>query len=158
MTVETVRHRSYGTKTCLAGAEEEADGTAPPVLGRLASRIALLLMGKHKPIFDPSTDCGDYVVVTDCSQIRVTGKKLQQKKYYSHSTRPGRLKEITMEKLKDKWGGSEILMRAVRGMVPKNRLKYGAGFRGSLMTAEPKSMSLTFQSESMTQFSSLMSR
>lgn len=80
-------------------------------------------MGKHKPIYDPSTDCGDYVVVTDCTHVHATGKKMQQKKYYSHTTRPGSLKTISMERLKEKWGGGEVLKRAVRGMLPKNRLR-----------------------------------
>lgn len=80
-------------------------------------------MGKHKPIYDPSTDCGDYVVVTGCHDLHVTGKKMTQKKYYSHTTRPGSLKEITMDKMMAKWGGAEILRRAVRGMLPKNRLR-----------------------------------
>jgi large subunit ribosomal protein L13 len=92
-------------------------------LGRLASQIALCLMGKHKPIFDPSTDCGDYVVVSGCHDLHVTGKEMQQKKYYRHTTRPGSLKEITMERMMAKWGGGEILRRAVRGMLPKNRLR-----------------------------------
>jgi large subunit ribosomal protein L13 len=95
----------------------------PLPLGRLASRIALTLMGKHKPIYDPSTDCGDYIVATNCSLVRVTGKKLQQKLYYSHTTRPGSLKSISMERMMDKWGGGEVLRRAVRGMLPKNRLR-----------------------------------
>lgn len=80
-------------------------------------------MGKHKPIYDPSTDCGDYVVCTGLSQLHTTGKKMQKKKYYSHTTRPGSLKEITMERMMEKWGGGEILRRAVRGMLPKNRLR-----------------------------------
>ena len=95
----------------------------PRPLGRLASSIALTLMGKHKPIYDPSTDCGDYVVCTGLSQLHTTGKKMQKKKYYSHTTRPGSLKEITMERMMEKWGGGEILRRAVRGMLPKNRLR-----------------------------------
>jgi large subunit ribosomal protein L13 len=80
-------------------------------------------MGKHKPIYDPSTDCGDYVVCTGLSKLHTTGKKMQKKKYYSHTTRPGSLKEITMERMMEKWGGGEILRRAVRGMLPKNRLR-----------------------------------
>ncbi|KAK7727135.1 54S ribosomal protein L23, mitochondrial [Botryosphaeria dothidea] len=92
-------------------------------LGRLASSIALALMGKHKPIFDPSTDCGDYVVATNCAHLHTTGKKMQRKKYYRHTTRPGSLQEITMERLMEKWGGAEILRRAVSGMLPKNRLR-----------------------------------
>jgi ribosomal protein L13 len=74
-------------------------------------------------MYDPSTDCGDYVVCIGCKDVHVTGKKMQQKKYYSHTTRPGSLKEITMEKMREKWGGSELLRRAVRGMLPKNRLR-----------------------------------
>lgn len=80
-------------------------------------------MGKHKPIYDPSTDCGDYVVATGCHELQVTGKKMTQKKYYSHTTRPGSLKVMTMDKMMAKWGGGEILRRAVRGMLPKNRLR-----------------------------------
>jgi large subunit ribosomal protein L13 len=80
-------------------------------------------MGKHKPIWDPSSDCGDYVVAVGCSELATTGKKRTQKKYYSHSTRPGSLKEMTMEQLMRKWGGGEILRRAVSGMLPKNRLR-----------------------------------
>lgn len=80
-------------------------------------------MGKHKPIFDPSTDCGDYVVAVGCHDLHTTGKKRFQKKYYTHTTRPGSLKELTMDKLMAKWGGAEILRRAVRGMLPKNKLR-----------------------------------
>ncbi|TGZ84871.1 mitochondrial 54S ribosomal protein YmL23 [Ascodesmis nigricans] len=92
-------------------------------LGRLATSIAETLMGKHKPIFNPSTDCGDYVVATGCHSLTVTGNKKTQKKYYSHSTRPGRLKELTMERMMAKYGGAEVLRRAVSGMLPKNRLR-----------------------------------
>ena len=80
-------------------------------------------MGKHKPIWDPSTDCGDYVVATGCNDVFVTGKKMQQKKYYRHTTRPGSLKVINMQSMVRKWGGGEVLKRAVRGMLPKNRLR-----------------------------------
>lgn len=95
----------------------------PPSLGRLASRIATLLMGKHKPIWDPSTDCGDYVVVTNCAALYTTGQKKWRKSYYRHNTRPGSLKEVTMDVLMEKWGGSEVLRKAVSGMLPKNRLR-----------------------------------
>ncbi|KAG8631456.1 hypothetical protein KVT40_000596 [Elsinoe batatas] len=97
--------------------------TDPRPLGRVASSIALTLMGKNKPIWNPSTDCGDYVVAVGCHDVHTTGKKRFQKKYYSHTTRPGSLKEITMDKMIGKWGGSEVLRRAVRGMLPKNRLR-----------------------------------
>jgi len=80
-------------------------------------------MGKHKPIYDPSTDCGDYIVATNCQYLHVTGKKRTDKLYYSHSTRPGSLKSISLERMMGKWGGGEVLRRAVRGMLPKNRLR-----------------------------------
>ncbi|KAK8169468.1 50S ribosomal protein L13 [Phyllosticta citrichinensis] len=98
-------------------------GADPRPLGRIATAIALTLMGKHKPIFDPSTDCGDYVVATNCKDLTTTGKKRQKKMYYHHNTRPGSLQEITMDRLMKKWGGGEILKRAVSGMLPKNRLR-----------------------------------
>jgi large subunit ribosomal protein L13 len=80
-------------------------------------------MGKHKPIWDPSTDCGDYVVVTNCSNLHTTGKKRWQKIYYRHNTRPGSLKQVTMDSLMAKLGGAEVLRKAVSGMLPKNRLR-----------------------------------
>ncbi|KAI0392308.1 ribosomal protein L13 [Xylariaceae sp. FL0594] len=95
----------------------------PPSLGRLASRIATILMGKHKPIWDPSTDCGDYVVVTNCAALHVTGTKKYRKMYYRHNTRPGSLRAITMDVLMEKHGGAEVLRKAVSGMLPKNRLR-----------------------------------
>lgn len=95
----------------------------PPSLGRLASRIAVILMGKHKPIWDPSTDCGDYVVVTNCAALYTTGNKKWRKTYYRHNTRPGSLKSVTMDVLMDKFGGAEVLRKAVSGMLPKNRLR-----------------------------------
>ncbi|KAI1455009.1 ribosomal protein L13 [Annulohypoxylon moriforme] len=95
----------------------------PPSLGRLASRIAVILMGKHKPIWDPSTDCGDYVVVTNCAALHVTGRKMWQKTYYRHNTKPGSLRSVTMDVLMAKHGGAEVLRKAVSGMLPKNRLR-----------------------------------
>jgi large subunit ribosomal protein L13 len=80
-------------------------------------------MGKHKPTWDPSTDCGDYVVAVGCHDLHTTGKKRMQKQYYTHTTRPGSLKQMSMDKMFDKWGGGEVLKRAVRGMLPKNRLR-----------------------------------
>jgi large subunit ribosomal protein L13 len=80
-------------------------------------------MGKHKPIFDPSTDCGDYVVAIDCANLHTTGKKRFQKLYRTHTTRPGSLKELSMDRMMAKWGGGEVLRKAVSGMLPKNRLR-----------------------------------
>lgn len=98
-------------------------GSDTRALGRIASQIALTLMGKHKPIWDPSTDCGDYVVAVGCNDLHTTGKKRFQKKYYTHTTRPGSLKFLTMDRLMAKWGGAEVLRRAVSGMLPKNKLR-----------------------------------
>ncbi|PGG99615.1 ribosomal protein L13 [Helicocarpus griseus UAMH5409] len=98
-------------------------GRDPRSLGRIASSIAVFLMGKHKPIYDPSTDCGDYVVAVGCHDLHTTGKKRFQKLYYTHNTRPGSLKSMTMDKMFEKWGGAEVLRKAVRGMLPKNRLR-----------------------------------
>lgn len=91
------------------------------ILGRLASNIAQRLRGKHKPEFAPHMDNGDFVVVVNCEKIRVTGDKLHQKKYYRHSGYVGSLKSTTLEK-KLAQKPEEVLMHAVRGMLPKNRL------------------------------------
>lgn len=91
------------------------------ILGRLASKIAMRLRGKHKPEFAPHMDNGDFVVVVNVEQIKVTGNKLLDKKYYRHSGFPGGLKEITLRDQMAK-KPDEVLRAAVRGMLPKNRL------------------------------------
>ena len=91
------------------------------VLGRLATRIAHRLRGKHKPEFAPHMDNGDFIIVVNCEKVRVTGDKAAQKTYYSHSGYVGGLKEITFEKLIAS-KPHLALMHAVRGMLPKNRL------------------------------------
>lgn len=91
------------------------------VLGRLATQIAKYLRGKHKPEFTPHADAGDYIVVINAEKIKVTGKKEQDKIYYSHSGYPGGLKEITFEKLHEK-DPIRIIELAVKGMMPKNPL------------------------------------
>ena len=91
------------------------------ILGRLAAQIAHRLRGKHKTMYAPHMDNGDFIVVVNCEKIKVTGTKLEKKKYYSHSGYVGGLREITLGKLMaDK--PSEAIMRAVRGMLPKNPL------------------------------------
>lgn len=94
------------------------------VLGRLAAEIALRLRGKHKPIYTPYVDTGDFIVVVNAEKIALTGKKLKDKVYYHHSGYPGGLKSITAEKLLQKQSG-ELLRRAVKGMLPKNTLGRG---------------------------------
>jgi large subunit ribosomal protein L13 len=90
-------------------------------LGRFSSEIAVLLQGKHKPIWVPHLNTGDYVIVLNAEKIRVTGRKLQQKKYYRHSGYPGGLKEQTLEKVLQK-KPTRVITHAVKGMLPKNAM------------------------------------
>lgn len=91
------------------------------ILGRLATQVARLLMGKHKPNYVPYLDCGDFVVVVNASKIKVTGKKMQDKKYVRHSGYPGGLKEESLEKLLDR-RPEYVIEHAVWGMMPKGKL------------------------------------
>lgn len=90
-------------------------------LGRLASDIARLLQGKHKTIFARHMDTGDYVIVINASKMNFTGNKLEDKKYYRHSGYPGGLKERTLGQMMQS-KPEEVLRKAVKGMLPKNRL------------------------------------
>ena len=90
-------------------------------LGRLATRIATLLEGKHKPIYSPHIDTGDHVVVVNAGKVRVTGNKLVQKRYYRHSGYPGGLKEESLQALLGR-KPELVIERAVKGMLPQNRL------------------------------------
>lgn len=91
------------------------------VLGRLATKLATYLRGKHKPIFTPNVDTGDFIVVVNAEKVRLTGRKLDGKIYYSHSGYPGGLKEETArDRLKRK--PEAVIRAAVWGMLPKNRL------------------------------------
>jgi large subunit ribosomal protein L13 len=91
------------------------------VLGRAATEIARILRGKHKAIYTPSVDTGDFVIVLNAGKVHLTGNKLNQKMYYSHSTYPGGLKSITAGKLLEK-APEELIRKAVKGMLPKNKL------------------------------------
>ncbi len=90
-------------------------------LGRFASQIAKYLRGKHKPEYTPHVDTGDYIVVLNAEKIAVTGKKMSDKIYYSHSGFPGGLKAVTLEKLLAKHP-TRVIEHAVKGMLPKNPL------------------------------------
>jgi len=96
----------------------DADGA---ILGRLATQIASTLRGKHKATFAPHLDTGDAVVVVNAAKIKVTGKKLQDKAYVRHSGYPGGFKSETLERLLER-RPEEVIRRAVRGMLPQNRL------------------------------------
>ncbi|NOR83021.1 MAG: 50S ribosomal protein L13 [Ardenticatenales bacterium] len=90
-------------------------------LGRLATRVASVLIGKHKPEFAPHMDVGDFVIVVNADKIHVTGRKLDQKMYYRHSGYPGGLTEITLRDQLVRYPTRAVEL-AVRGMLPKNRL------------------------------------
>lgn len=102
---------------------------ADKTLGRLSIQIARLLMGKHRPIYTPSQDTGDFVVVINADKVRVTGKKAQQKMYYRHSGYPGGFKSITLEKMMQEHP-TRAMEHAVNGMLPHTRL--GARMRKRL--------------------------
>ena len=97
----------------------DAEGKAP---GRLATEIAQLLIGKHKPDYMPNLDMGDHVQVTNAAKMTFTGKKLDHKTYYRHSGYAGGLKETPMQKVWEK-NPAEVLERAVSRMLPKNKLR-----------------------------------
>jgi large subunit ribosomal protein L13 len=118
-------------------------------LGRLASRIATILRGKHKPIYTPHIDTGDYVIVVNAEQITVTGDKLDSKVYYRHSGYPGGLRERTLREQLEKFPERPI-EAAVKGMLPKNslgramlkKLKVYAGPEHPHSAQQPKTLEL----------------
>ncbi|TGE21996.1 50S ribosomal protein L13 [Hymenobacter aquaticus] len=90
-------------------------------LGRLSSQVANILRGKHKPSFTPNSDCGDSVIVINADKLRVTGKKMTEKIYVSHSGYPGGQKRKSMREVMEK-SSTRVIEHAVRGMLPHNRL------------------------------------
>ena len=96
----------------------DADGAT---LGRLASEVAAVLRGKNKPIFTPHVDCGDYVIVINADKIAVSGKKMEQKVYYSHSLYVGGMRETTLREMMAK-KPEKVIEKAVKGMLPKGPL------------------------------------
>ncbi len=93
------------------------------VLGRVATEVALRLRGKHKPIFTPHVDTGDFIVVVNVDKLRVTGDKARQKTYYRHSGYPGGISSMTYEKMHARFPGRAFEI-AVKGMLPKGPLGY----------------------------------
>jgi large subunit ribosomal protein L13 len=96
----------------------DADGQT---LGRLASEVAKLLRGKHKPSFTPHVDCGDNVIITNAAKINLTGKKWEAKEYIRHTGYPGGQRSLTAQELYDK-DPTRLVEKAVKGMLPKNKL------------------------------------
>lgn len=91
-------------------------------LGRLATQVASILRGKHKPIYTPHVDTGDHVIIINAEKVRLTGRKLQEKKYYRHSGYVGGLKVRTAGEILSGNRPEEVLRLAVKGMLPHNRL------------------------------------
>lgn len=116
-----MRVKTYSPKAADIQREWFVIDAKDQTLGRLATQVAVLLRGKHKPMFAPHMDVGDYVIVVNCDKIRVTGRKLDQKFYYRHSGYPGGLRS---ESLRDtlRKHPERVIQTAVRGMLPKNRL------------------------------------
>jgi len=119
------------------------------VLGRLATNVAIRLRGKHKPIFAPHVDTGDFVVVVNADKVRLTGRKWDKKIYYRHTGYTGGLKQISAKKLREK-RPEDILRFAVKGMLPKNslgrrqlkKLKIYAGADHPHQAQEPKTLEI----------------
>jgi len=113
--------KTYSTKLSEIEREWHVIDASDKVLGRLATQIANLLMGKHKPIFSRHLDTGDFVVIINADKVRITGNKAKQKLYYRHSGYPGGLKSISFEKMMQTQP-TRVIEHAVRGMLPHNRL------------------------------------
>jgi large subunit ribosomal protein L13 len=113
--------KTYSVKPTDIKRERHVIDAADKNLGRLSSQIARLLMGKHKPIYTPTQDTGDFVVIINAEKVRVTGKKAEQKVYYRHSNYPGGLKSITLGKLMQQFP-TRAIEYAVQGMLPHTRL------------------------------------
>ncbi len=113
--------KTYSVKASEIRRERHVIDAKDRVLGRLATEVARLLMGKHKPMFSRNLDVGDYVVVINADKVRVTGNKAEQKTYYRHSGYPGGLKSVNYEKLMQT-NPTRVVEQAVRGMIPHTRL------------------------------------
>ena len=113
--------RTYSTKVSDIERKWHVIDASGKNLGRLATEAAVLLKGKHKPMYTPHLDVGDYVVIVNADKIEVTGKKLTQKIYYRHSNYPGGLKSVSLEKMLETHP-TRAVEHAVKGMLPHNRL------------------------------------
>ena len=113
--------KTYATKAKDVQRQWHVIDASGKTLGRLASQIARLLMGKHKPTYAPYLDTGDYVIVLNAAKVRVTGRKAKQKVYYRHSGYPGGLKATTFEQMLASHP-TRVIEHAVKGMLPDTRL------------------------------------
>ena len=113
--------RTYSTKPSDIKRQWHVMDASGEILGRLATRVATLLMGKHKPLFSRNMDVGDFVVIINADKVRVTGNKAKQKLYHRHSGYPGGLKSISLERMMQTHP-TRVIEHAVKGMLPHNRL------------------------------------
>lgn len=113
--------KTYSTKASDIERGWHVMDASDEVLGRLATQVTRLLMGKHKPTFNRNLDMGDFVIVINADKVRVTGNKTKQKVYYSHSGYPGGFKSIALEKMMQT-NPTRVIEHAVKGMLPHNRL------------------------------------
>jgi large subunit ribosomal protein L13 len=120
-TAGELKMRTYSTKAKDIEREWWVIDATDKTLGTVATKVAGLLIGKHKPIYAPYIDTGDYVVVVNAAKVKVTGRKPEQKMYYRHSGYPGGLKSASFKELFSK-DPSRVIELAVRGMLPHNRL------------------------------------
>jgi large subunit ribosomal protein L13 len=116
--------KTYSTKASDIERQWHVLDASGKVLGKLATQAASLLMGKHKPIFSPNLDTGDFVVIINADKVQFSGNKAEQKLYYRHSGYPGGLKSINLEKMLQA-DPTRVIKHAVRGMLPPNRLRAG---------------------------------
>ena len=120
------------------------------VLGRMATRIAVLLRGKHRPLFTPHVDTGDFVIVINAEKVKLTGRKREQKRYYRHTGYPGGVKSRNADEILNGPHADRVVRSAVRGMLPKNilgrklykKLKVYAGPNHPHAAQTPKELSL----------------
>jgi len=113
--------KTYSTKLADIKREWHVIDAQDRILGRLATEVARLLMGKHKPIFTRNLDTGDFVVVINAEKVRVTGDKARQKVYYRHTGYPGGIRSTTLEKMMQTYP-TRVIEHAIKGMLPHNHL------------------------------------
>ena len=121
--MDTLSYKTISANTATVNKEWVVVDATDQVLGRLGSKVAKLLRGKYKPEFTPHVDCGDNVIIINAEKIKITGKKMTEKIYYSYSGYPGGQKQATPASILAKPNGAEKLIRkVVKGMLPKTKL------------------------------------
>ncbi len=120
--MDTLSYKTISVNKATINKEWVVIDASDAVVGRLASQVAKIIMGKHKPTYTPHVDCGDNVILINTDKIKFTGKKWTNKEYIRHTGYPGGQRRITPRDLKERKSSTFILEKAVRGMLPKNRL------------------------------------